>query len=129
VHRLCTKQGEELLILEEPAQRIDDKGQPSLRYVGFPDQELLALRLVLITLDQRRRGNLAGMRRAAASVGLLAALTALQNDSPNCQDLVAGQEFVLIGLGERPLDIAVSVSTPGGSPVSPSFVRAIAASG
>jgi hypothetical protein len=39
--------------------------------------------------------------------GFLAALVALQNDPPNCQDLIAGQELVPIGLGQRLLDIAV----------------------
>ena len=48
--------------------------------------------------------------RCAGRHGLcefIAALIALQNDPPDCQDLVAGQEFVLIGLGERALHIAV----------------------
>jgi hypothetical protein len=40
-------------------------------------------------------------------VGLFAALIALQNDPPNGQDLVPGQQFGLIGLGKRLLDIAV----------------------
>jgi hypothetical protein len=40
-------------------------------------------------------------------VGLFAALVALQNDTSDCQDLVAGQEFVLVSLGERLLDIAI----------------------
>jgi hypothetical protein len=39
-------------------------------------------------------------------VGLFAALVALQNDPSDCQDLVAGQEFVLVSLDERLPDIA-----------------------
>jgi hypothetical protein len=38
-------------------------------------------------------------------------LVALQNDPPNCQDLIAGQELVPIGLGQRLLDIAVGSAT------------------
>ena len=63
VHRLGVQQREKLLIGIEPAQRIDDKAQPRLRQIGFLDQQLLALRFGLITLDQRRGGNVFGMTR------------------------------------------------------------------
>src|SRR6202030_4274080 len=81
VHRLGAQHREKLLIGIEPAQRIDDKGQPGLRQIGFLDQQLLALRLGLIALDQRRGGNLPGV--LAASGGprrALSPLIALQND-------------------------------------------------
>ena len=96
-----------LLIGKEATQRIDDKGQPGLRQIGLLDQQRLPLRFVLVALDQRRRGDLSGVRCAAASVGLLAALIALQYDPPDCQDLIPGQQLILVGLGERPLNIAV----------------------
>jgi hypothetical protein len=47
------------------------------------------------------------VRRAATFVRLLAALIALHNDPPNGQDLVPGQQFVLVSLGKRLLHIVI----------------------
>jgi hypothetical protein len=108
VHRLDAEQREELLVGIEPTKRIDDKGQPGLRQVGFLDQQPLALRFGLITLDQSRGGQFPGVGNASAGPRwALSPLIALQNDPPNGQDLVPGQQFVLVCLGKRLLDIAV----------------------
>jgi hypothetical protein len=89
VHRLGLQQREEFLLLKEPPQRIDDKTQPGLRQVGFLDQQLLTLRLGLVAPDQRRRGDLSGVRRAAAAVRLLAALARLKTLLPMYFPLVS----------------------------------------
>src|ERR1700719_1905505 len=106
VHRLGAQQREKLLIGIEPAQRIDNKRKSGLRQIGFLDQQLLALRLGLIALDQRRGGDLPGVRTAAAG-RLLAPLFALQNYPPDCQNLIAWEQLVLISLGERPLNVPI----------------------
>ena len=108
MHRLGAQQREELLIGIEPTKRIDDKGQPGLRQVGFLDQQALALRFGLIALDQRRGSDLPGIGNASAGPRwALSPLVALQNDPPNGQDLITRQQFVLVSLGKRLLDIVI----------------------
>src|SRR5438067_851407 len=41
VHALRSKQADELVVVQQPAQRVDEEQQPALRQVGLLDQQLL----------------------------------------------------------------------------------------
>ena len=108
VHAFSAQQGHEIVVVEKAPHGIDDEDQPALRQVGLFDQQLLALRFLLIALDQRRRRNLAaaaGARRSGTSA--FAELIALLDDAADRQDLITRERLLLVGLGERLLDLAL----------------------
>ena len=84
------------------------RADASRQRCGRLEQEFTSLAAQREAFIRSQRNDLSSMRDAAALARCtLAALIAPQNDPPNGQDLVPGQQFVLVSLGKRLLDIAV----------------------